>query len=209
VRAAAALMIVLGLFGLVAARPAVARAEQLQVSLDGQRWSARVDRPLFASDRRWVPGDVETVPVWARNTSTDAAGLTVQLLDRTESRPEDDLQLTATANGQPLTGTAGYPVPPGAPVRIDLTLAFPAFAGNAGQQQSTAVTLRVTLTQRTGAVPSTPPDRDRKDPADGALPNTGVSALTSALLITGSALLVTGAAVLGVRSPLRRARGER
>jgi hypothetical protein len=207
---AAALMIMLGLWGLAADRPAAARAEPLQVSLDGQRWSARVDRPLFASDRRWVPGDIETVPVWARNTSTDAAGLTVQLLDRAGgTRLGDDLQLTATANGQPLNGPAGYPVPPGAPVRVDLTLAWPASAGNAGQQQGADVTLRVTLTQRTGAVPPTPPDLDRGERPDRGLPHTGVSALTGALLVAGPALLFTGAAVLGVGPRLRRARGER
>jgi hypothetical protein len=205
--AAAALMVVLGLVGLVAARPAAARAEPLQVSLDGQRWSARVDRPLFGSDRRWVPGDSETVPVWARNTSTDAARLTVQLLDRSGGfRLEDELQLTATVDGRPLTGTSGYPVLPGAPVRIDLTLAWPASAGNRGQQQDAGVTLRVTLTQLTGTVP---PDLDGEKRPDRGLPDTGASVLTSALLVTGSVLLTTGAAVLGVGHRLRRTRGER
>jgi hypothetical protein len=200
----AALLTMIGLLGPVTARPAAARAEPLQVSLDGHRWSARIDRPLFESDRRWVPGDVETVTVWARNTSTDAASLTIQVLDQGgDSRLEDELQLTAMANGQPLTGTAGYPVGPGTPVPIDLALAFPASAGNASQGQRTDVMLRVTLTRRTGSVPPVPPASDL------GLPDTGASALSSVLLATGLLLLSTGAAVLGGRSQLRRVRGER
>jgi len=67
------------------------------------------------------------------------------------------------------------------------------------QQQRADVSLRVTLTQQAGAVPSESP----------GLPDTGASVLSSALLLTGSVLLLTGAAVLGVRPRLRRARGER
>ena len=199
-----ALLAMIGLLGLVAPRPAAARPEPLQVSIDGQRWSARIDRPLFESDRRWVPGDVETVTVWARNTSTDAAGLTLQVVDQDGgSRLGDELQLTATANGEPLTGTAGYPVDPGASVRIALTVTFPASAGNASQEQRMDFVLRVTLTQLTGPVPPIPPAFDR------GLPNTGASSRSGVLLAVGLLLLSTGAAVLGVRHRLRRVRGER
>lgn len=202
--AAVALLATVGLLGLVTARPAAARAEPLQVSLDGRRWSATIDRPLFASDRRWVPGDVETVTVWARNASTDAAGLTIQVVDPGRgSRLEQDLQLVATANGRPLSGSTSYPVAPGAPVRVNLTLALPTAAGNLSQDQRTEVRLRVTLTQLTRSAPSRPPA-----PHLG-LPNTGASALSSILLATGLLLLPTGAAVLGVRHRHRGVRGER
>ncbi len=183
---AAAGLIMLGLVGLAPARPAVAQADQLQVSLDGRHWSSRIDRPLFDADRRWVPGDTETVTVWARNTSTDIAGLTIRILDQDPgSRLDDDLQLSATANGQPMSGTTGYPVVPGDPVRVDITLLFPAAATNASQRRLVDVTLRLTLTQRVGSAPPIPPG------SEPGLPDTGAPPLVGVLLVAGPAAAVS------------------
>ena len=204
-RAAVAGMIMVGLVGLAPARPSFAQADQLQVSLDGRHWSSRIDRPLFDADRRWVPGDTETVTVWARNTSTDAAGLTIRILDQDPgSRLDDELQLRATANGQPMSGPTGYPVVPGDPVRVDITLIFPATATNASQRRPVDVTLRLTLTQLVGSAPPIPPG------SEPGLPDTGASPLANGLLVAGTLLMSTGVALLGVRRRTRQpSRGER
>lgn len=205
-RAAFAVMIMLGLVGLVPARPSAAQADQLQVSLDGRQWSSRVDRPLFDADRRWVPGDTETVTVWARNTSTDTAALTIRILDGNPgSRLGDDLQLGATANGQPMSGTTGYPVVPGDAVRVDITLTFPAAASNASQRRPVDVTLQLTLTELIPAEsPTIPPG------SESGLPNTGAPPLAGVLLVAGPLLLSAGAGFLGVRRRMGHpGRGER
>lgn len=192
------------------AGPAAARTDQLQVSLDAQRWFSALDRPLFDSGRRWVPGDTETVIVWARNTSTDLARLTVRVVDQNAgSRLDDELQLSVAVNGRPLDtapGAAGYPVDPGAPVRVDITVAFPASAGNVSQRQRTDFSLRLTLTQLVDDPAGPEPG---PGPGDPALPNTGASALAAALLVVGPLLTATGAALLGARRRPHSTRGAR
>jgi hypothetical protein len=205
----AALVILLSLSALAPTRPAVARAGQLQLSLDGRRWFSTIDRPLFDADRRWVPGDTETVRVWARNTSTDAADLTVRILSPTPgSELEDELRLSATANGQPLSRAAGYPVTPGDPVRVDLALTFPASAGNASQRRPIDVTLRLTLTQLLGTEPTKNQPGSPRGSEPG-LPGTGLSLDSSLLLLAGPLLLTAGAAVLVAGRRSRPSRGER
>jgi hypothetical protein len=194
-------MIMLGLVGLTPARPSAAQADELQVSLDARHWSSRIDRPLFDAGERWVPGDTETVTVWARNTSTDAAGLTIRILDQGAGSPlADELQLSTTANGQSLSRTTAYPVVPGDRARVDITLTFPASAANVSQRQPIDVTLRLTLTELIGSAPPIPPG------SEPGLPDTGAPPLARVLLVAGPLLLATGAALLGTR---RRARSSR
>lgn len=208
IRAAVAVMVLLGLVGWAPGRPATARTDELQVSLNGQRWFSRIDQPLFDTDRRWVPGDTQTVTVWARNTSTEAAGLSIGIVADPGSRLDEELLLTATANGQPLRRALDNPVVPGDLVRVDITLAFPVGAGNVSQRQRLDLTLRLTLTQR---VPSQPPTNEPLPPpaSEPGLPSTGLSTASSVLLVVGSLLLSTGATVLAARRRSRPSRGER
>ena len=209
---------------------AQAQVSQLGVSLDGHTYYNSVSRPLFDPDRRWVPGDTESVSVWVRNLSADDAGLTVQVEDeRGSGRLLSDLQLTSRADDAPLVvnGSQTYQVGAGGrPVQLDLTLTLPAESTNNTQQLRASFRLEVALVAlasrprpetidspmpinptpgRPGsASPSYQDNEQRPDAAQrgGPLALTGAPTVVGVLLLALISL-TAGSALLFLRSRLR------
>lgn len=167
--------------GLVAPSHGQAATQQLHVRVDGQPYHHTVNRPLFDTDRLWVPGDAQTVPVWAHNRSSDAARLNVEVHDeRGPAQLRSALQIAARADGVllPAHGSTGYLVQPGAaPTKLDLTLTFPADSTNAAQKQRASFRLTVSLvpltpnpsTSAAAAAPDQPAPTARDDPPTARL----------------------------------------
>ena len=185
----------------------------LSLSLDGQHWNAQLDEPLFGGDRRWVPGDTETVTVWVRNLATTAAALNVRLEPDSDSWRAADLDLSAQVDGQPvLTGsrTGGRRIDPiTGPTRIDLTVTLPRRAGERAQRRHAPFSLRLELDETVAADvdPATTPAATPgaallpglSEPVGGHLPDTGTPPFGVPLALVGIAAAVR-AAILARRS---------
>lgn len=192
------------LFGAVGV--ARADAHPLSLSLDRRSWSPVIERDVFDSNRRWVPGDRQVVTLWVRNDSGQSADLRVDVVDvHGTLELGRDMTMTARMNDQVVTAAGGGRLLavddlPEGPVPVVLTLAMPFSAANNTQLQALSLKLRVTLTQGTAAAPASgtaaPTDRDTRLAGTGGPP---IWTLLAGLLMIG------GGAKLG-RTPTRRER---
>ncbi|WP_426246449.1 hypothetical protein [Nocardioides sp. LHG3406-4] len=171
---------VVGAVVLLSAAPSYADGE-IGLSLDGQTWTAHLDRPLFPAAHRWVPGDRLTASLWVRNQTHHDAALTITLTTRGSGAlfGAGETSLVATVRGRSvkvredgrsrlvdLGRVAG-----GAPVRVDLAVAIAGTSTNLSQRRTTLLNLGAQLTQQKadagGSTTGTPGNPGDSSPDDG------------------------------------------
>jgi len=208
IAASMALSTALLMAAVVGAAPAHAD-DQVGLSPDGVVWYDALHRALFASDRRWVPGDAETASFYVRNEGMSAAQLTIKVrsADGAGLLAANDIEITTrTAGGEwhevengiasvPLTDHA---IEQGGEVRVDVKVRFVWLAPNGTMLKRLPLDFEVRL------VEAGPPDGDNgSDGPTGLLPDTG-SAVSLLLVWLGAILLGSGIALV-VAARRRRA----
>lgn len=168
--------------------------DRLMLSADGVVWARDLDVPIFDPAHLWVPGDLSTHTVWARNgagesaevfgeldLSGEAASLfTVRV--RVDERPwSEDHQSEA------ITLAAGQVA------QVQLQVTMRTDAANPRQQVAVPVSASITLRSVEGSTPTDPDQEtpgpgagEQPVPGDGELADTGTSvgwiALVAALV---------------------------
>ncbi|WP_369373556.1 hypothetical protein AB1046_06530 [Promicromonospora sp. Populi] len=180
----------------LAAVPAVS-GDELVLSVDGRTWAPTVTTPLFDPSLVWVPGDVETGTLYARNASGEQARAVVTVL------VDGDAALVEQVRVRTRLGSAAWTdglrsdvadLTPGEVLPIGLEVAFDPAATNASQQQTARIDVVVTLS---AAGPDEGGSADPGAAGPGSLPRTGANLLLPALVAAGAVLL--GSVLLGRR----------
>lgn len=191
-------LLTLVLAGALALVGSPARADdQIGLSLDGQHWTDQLRRPLFDTDRRWVPGDAAVRSFFVRDQGPTDARMTIQLVLRRGNTllPLDGVELSAREHGGQWRaldvvgkGTAllSRALDRGEPVRVDVRARLRWATKNDAQGARLPLDIVVTLTQ---AGPGG---------TGGFIPGTG-NAVESWLVLVGVALVGTGAVLVVVR----------
>ncbi|MFI2364951.1 hypothetical protein [Promicromonospora sp. NPDC019610] len=193
--------------GPAAARPGTAvvpadTGDELLLSVDGRTWAPDVTTPLIDPDLVWVPGDVATGRLYARNASVDEASAvaTVVLGTGEGTALASQLHVRTRLGAGPWTDglrSGATDLAPGEVVPIGLEVAFDPAATNASQRQRVEVDVVVTLS---GAGQDEPGPGDAGADGPGVLPRTGANLLLPTLV-------AAGAVVLGVLLRRRARRG--
>jgi hypothetical protein len=176
--------------------------DQLVLSVDGSTWTPDVATPLLDPDLVWVPGDVASGTLYARNVSEENATAAVTVhLDGGPDGAGD--ALVDALDVRVRTGTGPWSeapravitdLPPGEELPIAVEVEFDPSATNATQLRTAQLDVVVTLSA-TGS-----DDVDGADPgADGAagpgvdgpgsLPRTGTNLLGPAVIAVTAVLL--------------------
>lgn len=195
---------------------AAMRQDPATVSSDAQHWTTSLDTALLDQAHRWVPGDTQTVTVWVRNLSREAATLNVTTTDEaTADKPtardarqrgrgasEVPLEVSVRVDGRPVRigDDIGHRIAGAVPARVDLTITMPRTAGNRTQGQRNDVRLRVRLTQRSESTSTGP--FGSSDVAGLSVPVAGRHVTTTGALPVGVPLTLAAVA-LAVRTALR------
>lgn len=140
------------LFGTVGAAPAWAD-ERIELSWDGVDWTSRLQGQLFDPDVRRVPGDAEVEDFHVRNTSSDDATLTVDVLtdDMDGLLADEAFDLTVRVGDgawQSLSGDEKVDqtrVAAGEQTRVQARIAFDFGATNATQNARIGLQFLLTL----------------------------------------------------------------
>ena len=178
----------------------------LSLSLDGQHWTPELERPLFDGDRRWVPGDNQTVSIWVRNLTRSAAALDLRLEPAGDSWSTADLDLSARVDGQPVqaqSGTGARRIDPiTGPTRIDLTVTMSQQARERAQRRHAPFSVRLRFAE-TGADADADADATLtpdaavlpglSEPVGGHLPGTGTPPFGVPITLVGLAAAVRAA----------------
>lgn len=157
-RVAAFLTVVLVTFCLVTQSPATAAKSwpKLVLSRDGRAWSTDIERPLFGSRVRWVPGDDQVRTFYARNQSGEDARLRVSLsMDDPSSWLGDGrLRMGVLVNGEwrriQFNGTAGVAhmlIRRGEVVPVRVRVRFAPESGAQTMDRTLRFSMNVRLTQ--------------------------------------------------------------
>lgn len=193
----------------VGAAPAHADGDGVQVSLDGKKWSSSLPKPVFDPEARWVPGEDRVSELWVRNAGDLAASPFITIVS---SDPDGLLAsglVTVTAGVGSSTRALSEPgrqyrlgddsIAPGEAIRIELTAAFAAEAGNSTMRQAVPLDFSIRLTGA-AAPPSagTPGGGTPKTPqgtTPEGLPNTGAPELMLPL-VASTVLIGLGCAFI-------------
>lgn len=200
-RATAATLLVIA-----AASPAWA-ADEAELSLNGQTWARTLSGPLFDSDIRWVPGDIETRSFLVRNQGPTAAVLTVTVRSTDTDRllALDDIALTARAgngpwvplhNGRPSVELTRRALAENGNARIAVRAGFRPESANRSQRGKLDLAFVVTLTQALPGDTALGGGTGSGDP--GNLPQTGAT-IESWMTWTAAALIGAGLMLVGRR----------
>ncbi|WP_435199149.1 hypothetical protein [Janibacter sp. GS2] len=216
---------------LLIAAPSVAGAADpgLDVSTDGRTWGSSLSRPLFDGGARVVPGGRTHAQVWARNSSSHRATLTVVSRDIRSTLPADVAardDFRVRVGGTELSGgelgrcrvLASHVLDPGQRQRVPMSVGLPASSRNISQDEVLSLSLRVGIVQGTssapcgdggtldptpagGGDPAPPPEIPGRVQTDGGPGDWGV--LPDVVGI-GLLALVAAIALRGVRPALER-----
>lgn len=198
------------------AAPASA-ADEIGLSLDGERWADRLTQPLFDQDTLWVPGDSRTVSFYVRNQAGSDASLTasVRSSDQDGLMKNDHIALRARAggrwfalrNGKPSQQLTEAVITPGTPVKIEVEAAFDPNSSNRSQTESVRLMFEVRLTDAAGS--DVPQDGENPVAGDGSdeeseglagfLPDTGSGIPVILMLMAGIATAVGATVVVAGR----------
>lgn len=177
--------------------------QDVGVSLDGTRYQASLDAPLFDPQVRWVPGDVRTTGFWVRNQADEAGDLTIDLVPRARKSlfATGDLSVSARAatgpwltvrEGEPLRLLARKDVPSQAEVPVSIRVALAPEAPNGTMVLATDFDLKVTLVDARASG-----SHGDNDGPGGLLPDTGSP--TSWWVVPLGLVLLTGGVLLLAR----------
>lgn len=180
-----------------AAVPAVVPAaaeDQLVLSVDGTTWAHDVSAPLLDPDLVWVPGDVATGTLYARNVSGEraTAAVTVHLdggPDGAGAALVDELTVRTRMGSAPWTDgrtSVSTDLPPGAQLPIGVEVAFDPAATNTSQQRTAQIGVTVTLS---GVGPGEDGGSGPGVGGPDGLPRTGANLLLPVLLAAGAIVL--------------------
>lgn len=164
--------------------------DRLVLSGDGMTWAPDITTPLLDPDLVWVPGDVMTGTLYARNVSDDdaSAAVTVHLDGGPDGAGDplvDELDLRVRTGDGPWTDgptSAITDLAPGEEVPIGIEVGFDPAATNVTQRRTAQLDVVVTLSAvgsdggGQGGPGSAGPDR---------LPRTGADLLLAAVLAAG------------------------
>lgn len=131
--------------------PALAGSDALEVSADGQTWSADLARPLFDSAPMLVPTDELRRSFYVRNTSGVPAHVNVAVLNQSpaSSPLQEHMKVTAVVAGAPSAckqaGGGGPILLPGQSRRLDVVAAFRDVEGQTAQQADARYGLAVSM----------------------------------------------------------------
>ncbi|MET1060114.1 MAG: hypothetical protein ABWX84_10975 [Nocardioides sp.] len=201
------------------AAPAQA-SDDVLVSNTGSGFAETLEQPLFDPALRWVPGDTRSSTFYVKNNSADRATLSLSVLDDDAGGLLDSgalhLQVTSPGigwspdphdPGDLLTSEAV--LAPGRSLPVRVRVAFDPHASNRTQLLSSELRIRVGLRQagRAGlgpaSAPGAGPDGADRDPGHAPwdlLPDTGLPAGLSWLLLFAALSLGTGIALVTRRN---------
>jgi hypothetical protein len=185
--------------------------DRLVLSVDRTTWSPDVTTPLFDPDLVWVPGDVETGTLYARNESGEdaTAAAAVFLVVGEGAALAEELHVRTRLGAGPWTDglrSAVTDLGPGEVLPIGVEVAFDPDATNASQLRTVEIDVVVTLSAAGlgGPGPDDPGAGGQGGP--GSLPRTGADLLLPAVVAVAAVLL--GSALLLLRER-RESRGSR
>lgn len=175
------------------------------LSVDGRTWTPGVTTPLLDPDLVWVPGDVASGTLYARNASREQAtgfvtihldggpdGVGDSLVDELDVRVRTGSGRWTDGRRARVTGLG-----PGEVLPIDIEVGFDPAATNATQLRTAQLDIVVFLTaagQDAGAPPGS------EEP--GSLPRTGVNLLVPTMVALAAVLL--GSVLLRLRERRER-----
>lgn len=226
IRGSRRLLVVLATLGAVSVPAAAAADDEIGLSRDGVSWSDGLQEPLFHPDRRWVPGDVDTVTFFVRNQGPSGSLLVLEVGGvNGDDELLGDIALEARAAGgewvpvhdgspsRPLTAQA---LEQGDSERVDVRAVFDPASSDSSQELAVRLRLDVRLSDAAaGGAPTPDPAEPEPDSGAGSSAGDGGSAVETVLdrgqlPATGSSLglgWLAGASVaLGVGLALVRAR---
>lgn len=221
---------------LAGAMPAQANADDvdnyLQVSHDGENFSAAGDIPLFEKLGYVVPGDNGTDSIWVKNASPERAWLSLALVAMgaqgsrlaeastlTFSVPEhEERSMTfaqAMAGGPTTSLTDDWQLDAGEVVRVDVNLrvnrdlgSAPGDGGDAGQGESFSFRLTADLAQLGPGTPSASPSPEPRGSPSPAPTDPGedlpITGTQVSLFILFGVLLTMGGISLILKSRRRK-----
>ncbi|MFC8797956.1 hypothetical protein ACFT2C_09520 [Promicromonospora sp. NPDC057138] len=176
-----------------AAVPA-ASDDQLVLSTDGSTWAPGITTPLLDPGLVWVPGDVMTSTLYARNVSGESASavITVHLGGGSEGAGYslvDELNVRTRMGAAPWTdGTTSVitDLPPGERLPIGIEVELDPAATSALQQRTTWISMAVTLS---AVGPGEDGGGGPGEGAPGSLPRPGADLLVAVLVAAGAVAL--------------------
>lgn len=203
--------------GSAAALPASAAVpaatdDRLVLSVDGRTWSPDVTTPLFDPGLVWVPGDVETGTLYARNESGEdaRAAASVVLADGEGAALADELQVRTRLGAGPWTDgvrSAVIDLGPGEVLPIGVELAFDPNATSAPKLRTVEIDVVVTLSTAGLGGPGSDVPGAGGPGGPGGLPRTGVDLLLPAVVAVAAVLLGSALLLLRERGGPRGPRG--
>ncbi|MFD2794696.1 hypothetical protein ACFS27_14150 [Promicromonospora vindobonensis] len=177
--------------------------DRLVLSVDGSTWTPDVTTPLLDPDLVWVPGDVATGTLYARNVSGEdaTAAVTVHLDGGPDGAGDplvDELDVRVRTGSGPWTDgptAAITDLPPGEELPIGIEVRFDPAATNASQLRTARIGVAVLLSavgpgpDGGGADSDRDPGATPGEDAPGSLPRTGANLLLAALVAVGAVAL--------------------
>lgn len=232
-RAIAAVLIAMSMMShLFAEHIAVAAEGDLEVSADGDSWSAEFPTSLFPDGLLLAPGDVVGAVAFARNAAATPGVLTIAAAGTNDWPGNDDvtIEVVVSTDGWPpaadsstLAGLADSPefaieatLEPGTEARIDIRVHIDAGATNAVQERALDLDLEVRLGDDSAVVPvapgprggppsSSPPATDDDADGGGRLATTGARVATT---VAVAAVVLAAGIVLQQLAKSRRHRSS-
>ena len=200
-RAAAGIVaaaLLLAVCPVLAPDPAVAAADRLLLSADGEAWTSSDELSIIDASEQIVPGAAVPLEFWVRNASTDGAEVAVTAA----WAPSDPSSAADTALAAQLTApdVPAQAIAAGTALRLPLSVSLPATAANDAKTGAATLTLTVSLVQTTTGA-------ETPDPAD-PLATTGGTVPTW-LLAAAGVLLAAGVVLLIVRAIAAARRNRR
>ncbi len=178
-------------------------ADELGISRDGRTWSNQLERSLFDSGLRWVPGDVRTSEFYVRNQAAVLGTLTIsvesrdpdlllrngEMLIETRVGSRNWVALEHTANAYRMNQSS---LAAGGTQKLRVRASFDRDSTNSTQRDHAE--FRFTVTLADAGVGSGGDDPNGS--GDHGLPDTGAPAWIGWLLVVAGVAIGSGLALL-------------